>query len=348
MCQSFSLPCMGWKAFFQQQLSFDEWSNLNIGRVNALHRSKIIVLTEQGEISLPVTPDVPKLAVGDWLLLDNEMSFLRLLERASCFYRKATGSRAEIQLIAANIDIAFIVCSLNADFNLNRIERYLVLVKEAGVEPVVVLSKADLCSDPYDYTQQVQSLDPLLNVIVVNGLSECSKDILSSYFRSGTTAVFLGSSGVGKSTLANSLLSSEQLATAEIRESDSKGRHTTTCRSLHCISGGGVLIDTPGMRALQLVDCAQGVDDVFEDIQKLSLQCRFSDCSHQNEPGCAVLKAQNEGRIELRRVSHYRKLLSEQAANSEAVFERRAREKRMSKHYRSVQQSSRKQKTSSE
>ena len=332
----YSLPQLGWKVFFQQQLSLDELTSGVVARVVIQQRSELILLTEQGESKLAITPSIPPVTVGDWLLLGNDGKFIRLLERTSLFQRKAAGTKVNQQLIAANIDSVFIVCSLNQDFNLNRIERYLALAHEADVTPVVVLSKADRCEAPEEYISQAQGLDSLLIVVAVNGLDHDSVEQLKPWCGQGDTIAVLGSSGVGKSTLINTLLGEAAQKTKAIRADDDKGRHTTTGRSLHLLSSGGLLLDTPGMRELQLADCEHGIEDTFAEITQLTSQCRFSDCQHESEPGCAVLAAVGEGTLDERRLVNYHKLMREQAINSETLAEKRARDKDLGRFYRTA------------
>jgi len=312
----------------------------------AQHRSQLTIMTEQGELHLKMSANMPTMTVGDWLLLSEENQFVRVLDRSSEFSRKAAGSKVQSQLIAANIDTVFIVCSLNSDFNLNRIERYLAMVNEAGVEPVIVLTKADCCDEPIDYVQQVQSIDPMLIVEAVNGLDISSTAVLESWCRTGKTVAFMGSSGAGKSTLINALQGAKIQQTGTIREDDSKGRHTTTSRSLHIMPAGGLLLDTPGMRELQLADCEQGLEVTFADIGLLAEQCRFSDCQHDQEPGCAVRSAIELGTLEERRLLNYHKLNREQARNGATLAERRAKDREFNKLCRSALAQKRKQKES--
>jgi len=336
MTTIYSLSQLGWTPFFQQQISLDEWEQTMPARLVCQHRSCLELLTEQGPLRLPVTASMPPLAVGDWLLLDNTQRFVRALQRRSLFSRRAAGSKVAEQLIAANVDTALIVCSLNEDFSLNRIERYLALVREAGADPLVVLTKADLCADSAAYQQQVEALEPLLMVETVNALNPETAERLVPWCRGGKTVALLGSSGVGKSTLVNTLQGAQTQQTAAIREDDSKGRHTTTARSLHPMAGVGLLLDTPGMRELQLLDCEQGLQQSFADIADLAQQCRFSDCQHQGEPGCAVSAAIDRGELESRRLDSYNKLMREQAHNSATLAERRARERDFARMCRSV------------
>ncbi|MFV8819796.1 ribosome small subunit-dependent GTPase A [Haliea sp. E17] len=331
------LPPLGWQPFFQQQLSLDEWEREQPARVVDYQRSVFSVHDGERITTLAITPNTPEMTVGDWVLLDAEGHFSRLLERSSLFARKAAGSRVATQLIAANIDSVFIVCSLNQDFSLNRIERYLALAHEAGVEPVVVLSKADLCATPDTFLQQVTALDPLLQAVLVNGLDADSCAALAPWCGSGRTVALMGSSGVGKSTLVNTLLGRSVQHTSAIRGDDDEGRHTTTSRSLHPLTGGGLLIDTPGMRELQLADCAQGVEATFADISELAQHCRFPDCQHQSEPGCAITAAIETGELDARRLASFHKLMREQAMNAATLAEKRAHSRKLGKLYRSVQ-----------
>ncbi|CAH1540980.1 Small ribosomal subunit biogenesis GTPase RsgA 2 [Vibrio jasicida] len=330
------LKLLGWKPFFQQQLTLDDYEDTLFARVIAHHRSGYVVVSEQGETHLPIQASLPSMTVGDWVILNHQQQFSRLLERRSLFSRKAAGSKVAEQLIAANVDTVFIVCSVNHDFNLSRIERYLTLVNEADVEPVIVLTKADLCDDVDELKTQVQRLDPLLMVESVNGLDESSVSKLMSWCGEGQTVAFIGSSGVGKSTLVNTLLGEQEQETGGIREDDSKGRHTTTSRSIHLLPSGGVLMDTPGMREIQLTDCEAGVSETFSDIEALAEQCRFGDCQHQTELGCAVQAAIEDGTLEMRRFTNYQKLLREQAHNGATLAKKRAQSKQFGKMVRNV------------
>lgn len=348
MSNSITLPQLGWQPFFQQQLSLEEWGQVRIARVMAHHRSGFLLGVEQESDSqetsftLPVNSKMSDVTVGDWLLLDENNRFIRVLDRLSEFSRKAAGSKIQAQMIAANVDTVFIVCSLNDDFNLSRIERYLALTHDAGAEPVVVLTKADCCDEPYEYVQQVQHLEPMLMVEAVNGLDPESVSPLLSWCGVGKTVAFLGSSGVGKSTLVNTLLGSQEQQTGGIREDDSKGRHTTTGRAMHVMPSGGLLLDTPGMRELQLASCEKGIADAFSDITELAEQCRFSNCQHQTEPNCAVQAALEIGTLDARRLKNYEKLKREQARNGASLAEIREKNRSLTKMYRTTQSASRK------
>lgn len=333
---SYSLADLGWQPFFQQQISLEEFEQLSPARVVEQHRSEIEIISETGKHTLPITSSMPKITVGDWVLIDSDDKFQRMLERNSSFVRKAAGSKLAEQVIAANVDTAFIVCSLNDDFNLNRIERFLSLVNESNAEPVVVLSKEDLCEDPDYYRQQVQKLDGLLPVLSINGTEFDSCEKLKPWCRLGRTIVFLGSSGAGKSTLTNTLLQQNVQATGNIREDDGKGKHTTSNRSLLPMKSGALLLDTPGMRELQLTACEDGVSATFHEIESLASQCRFSDCQHGSEPGCAITKALASGELDERRLKSYQKLLREQAINAASLAQRRASGKQLARLYKGV------------
>ena len=344
MNTDYSLPQLGWQTTFQQQLTLDDIGTTIIARVSEHHRNRYQLLTEQGEITLLITANLPVMTVGDWLLLSPQLQFIRLLERRSLFQRKAAGSKINTQLIAANIDTVMIVCSLNDDFNLSRIERYLALCHEAQAEVVVILTKADLCADAEVLKQEVQQLSSLLIIETINALDLTSVAVLTPWCKTGKTLAFMGSSGVGKSTLVNTLLGQPIQLTGEIREDDSKGKHTTTGRSLHMMDNGCLLLDTPGMREIQLADCASGVAETFAEISSLASHCRFNDCSHNNEPGCQIQSALNRGDIDERRLRNYQKLLREQQRNNASLAERRAKDKTMGKLHHSIQNAARKYK----
>jgi ribosome biogenesis GTPase len=332
---SLKLPQLGWRPFFQQQIDLEHWG-FPACRVVAQHRNRLELMSEAGLLEHAHHPGMPAITVGDWLLLTPEGQFLRLLERQSLFRRKAPGRKVDEQLIAANVDTLFIVTSLNEDFSLNRIERYLSLANEARVEPVVVLSKSDLCKDPGRFQREVQNLNPLLMVVTINCLDAREVQKLLPWCGTGNTVALMGSSGVGKSTLLNTLLRDTVQATGPVREKDGKGRHVTTGRSLHPMKGGGLLLDTPGLRELQLTDCDQGVNSTFPEITALSKQCRFTNCQHDNEPGCAVQDAISTGELNARRLSSYQKLMREQEFNSATLAEKRAKDKRFGKMIKSV------------
>lgn len=255
--------------------------------------------------------------VGDWAVIkanyiDKTAVMHAVLPRKSAFIRKEAGKRTEAQVVAANIDIVFIVSGLDWDYNPSRIERYLAVAWESGAEPVIVLNKTDLFVDFNEVVQTVKSIAPGVPVIAVSAKDMSGVDELRSHIKPGKTVAFLGSSGVGKSSLVNALLGSEIQEVREVRENDSRGRHTTRHSELFLLSEGGILMDTPGMRELQLWLEAGGLAHAFDDIELLAQQCRFADCLHDQEPGCAVKQAIVDGTLDQRRWENYLKMKDEQ------------------------------------
>ncbi|WP_125561040.1 ribosome small subunit-dependent GTPase A [Pseudoalteromonas rubra] len=330
------LASLGWTPFFQQQLTLEEWSNACPVRVVSVHRTRISVQSDTGSYSLSVTPAMDTLAVGDWILVDNQQRYIRLLERQSCFRRKAPGAHREWQLISANVDTAFILCSLNEDFNLNRLERYLALVHSSDVQAAILLTKADQVDHTDQALTMVRELDASLDVLALNTQASVCAERLSPWLTKGQTVVLLGSSGVGKSTLTNTLMKVHHQQTGRIREDDGKGRHTTTHRELVTLPSGALLLDTPGMRELQLGGCDTGISSAFADIELLSEQCRFNDCQHDQEPGCAVHRAIESGELSQRRLKNYLKLNRENAFNTSTMAQRRAKEKSFGKMVKQI------------
>jgi len=256
-------------------------------------------------------------AVGDYVLVDanphgDAAIIHRLLPRRSCFIRKAAGDARKEQVVAANVDTLFLCMSLNNDFSLRRLERYLSIGWESGALPVIVLTKSDLCRDLADKLMAVEDIAVGVDILLTSALETDGWKALLPYLREGRTAAFIGSSGVGKSTLINCLLGGELLATGGLRNDD-KGRHTTTHRQLMLLPGGGMVIDTPGMRELGMWDAAEGIDRTFADVEALTQNCRFADCSHSGEPGCAVQAALDAGELAEERWLSYQKLKAENA-----------------------------------
>ena len=328
------LETLGWQAFFAQQTGADELAETPPARIVEAHRNSLRVA---GDGIDEIIPPLAGATVGDWVLLARDRpQASRVLERKSLIKRRAPGTDRQVQLIAANVDTALIVSSCNQDFNIARLERYISLAFEADITPVIVLTKADLSGDTEDYIERAQTICDLVPVIALDARSGEPSEKLKDWCRPGQTIVFLGSSGVGKSTLTNALLGAELIATQGIREDDAKGRHTTTRRQLHLIPGGCLVLDTPGMRELQLADTASGIGDLFSDIRALSEGCRFNDCQHQSEPGCAVREAIERGEIDAARLNRWRKLMAEDAFNSASLAERRERDKAFGKMVRQV------------
>ncbi|WP_147820135.1 ribosome small subunit-dependent GTPase A [Salidesulfovibrio onnuriiensis] len=331
--QQYSLPQLGWNSFFEKQVTSGDLEAAEPARVTLTHRGHVVARTGAEEHLIPIADKgLLRLAeqptVGDWLLLDKTTHLpVRLLERRSLFKRKAPGTDTKAQPIAANVDTLFIVSSCNQEFNLNRLERYLCLALDAGVEPVIVLTKADTVGDPDEFRRQAETLWPGLAVRTVNGHDAASVETLRHWCEPGRTVVLLGSSGVGKTTLLNTINGTDRYKTGAVREKDDKGRHTTTTRSLHIMESGALLVDVPGIRELHLYECEEGIRLAFHDIVERAEQCRFADCGHRHEPGCAVTEALESGCLDPRRVENFQKLLEEAAEAAEALAEQRRKQR---------------------
>ncbi|MDP9224220.1 MAG: ribosome small subunit-dependent GTPase A [Actinomycetota bacterium] len=352
MIPEITLQDLGWDSFFENLFEPYLKQGLTPGRVAVQHRGAYVVLTEAGEFAaeLPgrlrheasATADLP--APGDWVAVrqvGNEPKVLihSVLPRRSKFSRKAAGTETEEQVLAANVDILFLITALDGNFNPRRIERYLTLAWESGALPVIVLSKADLCGDLEAAREAVEAVAVGVDIHHTSSVTGEGLDGLLQYLQRGRTVAALGSSGVGKSTLINHLVGEERMATQEIR-SDGKGRHTTSHRELVLLPTGGLILDTPGMRELQLWDADEGIDHAFLDIAVLAADCRFRDCRHQDEPGCGVLAAVSDGSLPTERLDSYRKLQRELRALELKQNKRAAADER--RKYRSQARSRRK------
>jgi ribosome biogenesis GTPase / thiamine phosphate phosphatase len=310
-----SLSSLGWSDFFEDQLEPHE-RGLAPHRIATVHRARLTAISQIGqvELALPVHSKTGEFAVGDWVLADPQTQLLqRRLVRKTVLERRIEGSKTP-QLAGANVDTLFIVTSCNADFNPARLERYLALANEAGTTPVILLTKADTVADAQTYLKQARALQRGLAIVILNPRSSDAAAALAPWCGVGQTVALVGSSGVGKSTLVNTLAGPTQdvaQQTGGIREHDAKGRHTTTSRSLHAIAGGGWVIDTPGMRTLRVSDAAFGIETLFAEITELAPLCRFSDCTHTHEPGCAVQGAVAAGALDPERLTRWRKLVEE-------------------------------------
>jgi ribosome biogenesis GTPase len=321
----FGLKELGWKDFFQQQITEQE-SDLMPARVSRQDINRFHLLSAHGDLmgSLPgrlhteATSKAELPTVGDWVLTSpadqNDPSSVvieRNLKRFSKFSRKEAGDRYDEQVVAANIDTVFIVSGLDGNFNVNRIERYLVLGWSSGANPVLVLNKADLCPDLEEKLESLHSVAVGVPIFAVSAHSGEGLNQLKPYITSSQTVAFLGSSGVGKSTIINSLLGYERFLTAQTREIDGKGRHTTTFREMCKMDSGGLIIDTPGMREIQIWMDEASLARSFSDVEDFSLLCRFNDCAHLSEPGCAVQSAIADGSLETSRLESFRKFQKE-------------------------------------
>ncbi len=296
------------------------------GRVILQHRNGYLVATDAGELQAKASgrlrheaQEVGPPAVGDWVALspnpqDGAATIHAVLPRRTAFVRRAADSARRTQILAANIDVAFVVTSMNADLNPRRIQRFLAAALDSGARPVLVLTKSDLSADPQAEAAQVGALETQTLVLTVSAREGVGLEALRLQVKPGETCVLIGSSGVGKSTLVNAFLNQDRMATRAIRASDDQGRHTTSHRQLLPLPGGGLIIDTPGIREVGLIDAEEGVEAVFDDIEHLMQECRFTNCGHVSEPGCAVQAALADGTLEGPRWAHFQKLKSELAA----------------------------------
>ncbi|SHE81528.1 ribosome biogenesis GTPase [Loktanella atrilutea] len=326
-----ALAALGWSAFEADQLG-DADLGLTPARISSVNRRNVNALGTDAPLRLVADPGIStaSFAVGDWVLCDRAAAHLvRRLDRRSLLQRGAEHRTGQRQLIAANLDTLFIVTSCNADFNVARLERYLALAHDADIAPAILLTKADQTEEADGYIVQARALGDL-PVLAINAKGADVTDTLASWCGPGQTVALVGSSGVGKTTLANALTGRTD-ATQDIREDDARGRHTTTKRSLHALPTGGWLIDTPGMRGLAVADVTAGIDATFPEISALTGACRFRDCLHDGEPGCAVQAAVEAGLIDADRVRRYRKLRAEDAQATESVAASHARKRRTGK-----------------
>jgi ribosome biogenesis GTPase len=312
------LRSLGWDAFFGP--AFREYAaSHEPGRVSTVTKTGCKVYTKAGEINARIPGKLRKdgllPAVGDWVALSKDDSgtyaVQAILPRKSKISRKDAGRVTGEQVIATNVDTAFIVTSLNKDLNLRRLERYLAVARQSAVEPVIVLNKADVCPNVEGSMNDVRSIAPGVPIFAISAIQNTGLEQLAPYMKEGKTIVLLGSSGVGKSTIINALEGYGRQKVGDIREDDSRGRHTTTARELIIMESGGVIIDNPGMRELQLWDATDGIAETFRDIEELSRQCKFSDCQHETEPGCAIKRAIKEGILPEARFESYQKLQRE-------------------------------------
>jgi ribosome biogenesis GTPase / thiamine phosphate phosphatase len=322
-------------------LKDNKLSMFSIGRVTQEHRERYVVSTGDKEYDAEITgnlrfsansrADFP--AVGDWVTItvyDSDQSIIHnILPRKSVLERQAVGKFGEIQIISTNIDFAFIIQAINNNFSINRLERYLAICYSANIEPVLVISKIDLSTrkDIQNAIRDLETRDKKVKYILLSNITLKGLDQILDFIKRGKTYCVLGSSGVGKSTLINNLLKKNILKTGQISQSTNKGRHITDHRELFVLENGGIIIDTPGMRELGMTDIAEGIKATFQDIYNLSLQCKFPDCTHINEIGCAVIAALENGTIENDSYDNYQKIQKEQERFQASVAEKRKKDK---------------------
>ena len=341
---------LGFDSWFEDQASEQCSANHQVARVMAVDRGLFTVRDERREFPAKVTGKILHAAgsttdfpcVGDWVCVqyrefENFASIHGILKRKSLLCRKSAGKDIQYQMIAANIDAAFIVQACHFDFNVSRLERYLVMANESHIKPLLVLTKIDQIS-PDELEQlknKIRAAGINIRIIAVSNLTGAGIDQVREAMHDGETYCLLGSSGVGKSTLINQLLGHEALKTSTV-SGTGEGRHTTVRRQLIILEQGAMLIDTPGMRELGIIDAEEGVEESFEDIQELSLKCRFTDCRHMNEPGCAVLKALENGELNEKHYRNYLKLKKESEYNESSYAEKRKKDKAFGKMVQSA------------
>jgi ribosome biogenesis GTPase / thiamine phosphate phosphatase len=315
---------LGWDAFFEERFASGERESVHPLRITRENRGQYMAWGEAGEVMCETSgkfdyeavskADFP--AVGDWVaasvMPDERKAVIhRVLPRKSVFSRKVPGRVTDEQVVAANIDTVFIVTGLDLNYNARRIERYLTLASNSGAVPVVLLNKSDICAESEKRKNEIVSLANGVDVYTMSALHGSGMDIFDKYRQKGKTLAFLGSSGVGKSTLINTLLGTEQIKVNDVSKTGSRGKHTTVCRELHFLPDRAMVIDTPGMREIQLWGDDDGLRGSFTIIDTLSERCRFKDCSHQTEPGCAVIEAVRNGSLDPERYQSFLKLKKE-------------------------------------
>lgn len=335
-----SLGDLGWRGFFADQLDAD--ADLDrVARIVAIHRTGHVLSDGAREFSVHLgrfwyrRPAEQRPTVGDWVLVDGSGRRVeRCLERQSLLKRAAAGPKADVQLIGANVDLLFIVTSCNLEFSPSRLQRFLALAASAGVKAMIVLTKADVAKEPRRYRKRAVSVAGGMPVEVVNALDGATLDGVRTWLRPSHTVALLGSSGVGKSTLLNTLAGREVQVTRPIREQDGRGRHTTTGRALLRLPQGSLVLDGPGVRELGMAVAEEDLGDLYEDVEKLARNCRFTDCSHGSEPGCAVRAAVRTGQLKESRVATYAELMAERSRHVQSISERDKRTERLERRRR--------------
>jgi ribosome biogenesis GTPase len=345
------LESLGYSPWFKNRVDAEKIAAHDVARVVSVHKDSYIITKGFGEIFAELSghlsytansvSDLP--TTGDWVYADfydddTHAIIHGVITRKALLKRKTSGKLVDFQLIAANIDVAFIIQSVDNNFNLRRLERYLVMVHEGGITPVVLLSKCDLIpqNEVNEIKESVLSAVPQATVIAFSNLSGENIDAIKNSLSPGHTYCLLGSSGVGKTTLLNSILGNEHFATQSVSKKENKGRHTTTSRELIQLGNGAMLIDTPGMRELGNMSVDTGIDETFTEIVELSQNCKFKNCSHTNEKGCAILAAINEGELSEQRYKNYIKMKNESAFNEMSYFEKRKKDKDFGKLIKST------------
>jgi ribosome biogenesis GTPase len=353
-----NLNDLGLTAELSDYLNDQDLSILSLGRVTQEHRERYIVSTGECDFEAEITgnlrftansrSDFP--AVGDWVAIaiyDSNFALIhKVFPRRSVLERQTVGKFGEKQIISANVDIAFIIQSIDNNFNINRLERYLAICYSAGIEPVLVISKIDLSTEQeiQEAISELGKRDKKVKYILLSNQSKAGLDTIIDFIEKGKTYCVVGSSGVGKSTLINNLLKKNILKTREISESTNKGTHTTGHRELFVLENGGIIIDTPGMKELGMTDNLEGIETTFQEIFNLTLKCRLPSCSHMNEKGCAVIEALNTGTIDRDSLDNFRKILREQERFQSSVADKRKKDREFGKMAKEIMKEKKKNK----
>ncbi len=350
------LKSIGYNDWFKSRVDDEKIAVHGVARVVSVHKDSYTVTKGGEEIFAELSgnllyatgsaSDLP--TTGDWVYADfydddTHAIIYDVFPRKTLLKRKSAGKLVDFQLIAANIDVAFIIQSLNDNFNLRRLERYLVMVNESGIEPVILLSKCDLIpkEEVNEIKKKVLGIAPQTTVMEFSNIDRENIDSIISLLKSGSTYCLLGSSGVGKTTLLNSIMGLEEFETQPVSKIQSKGRHTTTSRQLVCLVSGAMIIDTPGMRELGSMSVDDGLDETFSEILELSQTCKFSNCSHTNEKGCAILASIKAGDLSEQRYQNYLKMKKESEFNQMSYLEKRKRDKSFGKLIKSIMKNKR-------
>lgn len=346
-----NLEKIGFNKWIQESVAPECLEQFDLARVAAVHKDSYIITDGEadiqaelvGKLIFSASSSVDYPAVGDWVLANfyDENTFAvihEVLPRKSLLKRKTPGKKIDFQLIAANVDVAFIVQSLNENFNIRRLERYLVMVNESNIQTIVLLSKSDLLSteEISKRSDEIQEIMPRLQVVSFSNENESGLDQIKEIMQPGLTYCLLGSSGVGKTTLINNLIGQSTYKTKTVSKKESKGRHATTHRQLIRLDSGAMVVDTPGMRELGNFSVDTGLDETFSDITALSATCHFNDCKHAGEKGCAVLDAVEKGFFPAERYQNYLKITKESAYNEMSYLEKRKKDKQFGKLIKSV------------
>ena len=346
-----NLDSIGYSDWFKSRVDDEKISSHEVARIASVHKDSYTVSKGEGEVFAELSGNLLYCAEsaidlptsGDWVYADfhdedTHAIIYGVFPRKTLLKRKTSGRKVDFQLIAANIDVAFIVQSLNENFNLRRLERYLVMVNECGIEPIVLLSKCDLMSEEEieKTRQKVLGISPNITVLEFSNLSQENIVSIIKLLKGGCTYCLLGSSGVGKTTLLNSILGKEEFETQSVSKIKSKGRHTTTTRQLVQLENGAMILDTPGMRELGGIYIDDGLDETFSEILEIAKMCKFSNCSHTNEKGCAILSAIEAGALSEQRYQNYLKMKKESEFNEMSYLEKRNRDKSFGKMIKSI------------